>query len=124
MAIDHIVFYGTLKRSTSNNLQAVLKNDLIYQGKCLLPGKLYDMGRYPALKEGDGSVHGELYQIVDDKVLALLDDYEAKDNQDALLPGFTRKLIQLLQPEMKTWAYYYNGNPPDELNIASGKWEN
>jgi len=123
MAIDHIVFYGTLKRSTSNNLQVALRNDLIYQGKCLLPGKLYDMGRYPALKEGDGSVHGELYQIVNDKVLALLDDYEAKDDQDALLPGFTRKLIQLLQPKMKTWAYYYDGNLPEKSLIESGNWE-
>ena len=81
------------------------------------------MGRYPALKEGDGSVHGELYQIVNDKVLALLDDYEAKDDQDALLPGFTRKLIQLLQPKMKTWAYYYDGELPEKALIESGNWE-
>ncbi len=126
MASDpqYIAFYGTLMQEQHTALREHLEGKLLPHGKCLIPGNIYNMGRYPALKL-DGvrrSVHGELYEIADLTPLALLDQYEAIDNDDATLPGFTRRLVQLDFPQQTAWVYEYDGPvEPDQL-ITSENW--
>lgn len=105
-------------------LRGQLKGKLLPHGKCLIPGNIYDLGRYPALKL-DGlrqSVHGELYEVNDPEPLALLDQYEANDNYDPTLPGFTRRLVQLDFPRQFAWVYEYDGPVKSEQLISSEDW--
>ncbi len=126
MSSDHqyIAFYGTLMQDYHTSIREHLQGKLLPHGKCLIPGNIYDMGRYPALKL-DGarrSVHGELYEIVDPEPLALLDEYEAKDNDDASLPGFTRRLVQLDFPRQLVWVYEYDGPVEPGQLVSSENW--
>lgn len=105
-------------------LREHLRGKLLPRGKCLIPGNIYNLGHYPALKL-DGfrqSVHGELYEIEDPEPLALLDKYEANDNYDSRLPGFTRRLVQLDFPKRLSWVYEYDGSVQPEQLISSEDW--
>jgi gamma-glutamylcyclotransferase (GGCT)/AIG2-like uncharacterized protein YtfP len=109
MQITHIVFYGTLMSDGHTKLHKKIKAGLIYKGPCTFKGVLYDLGRYPGLKPGNNQIKGELYEIIDNSLVAKLDEYEAHDNYDSSLPGFTRKLIELIEPRLTAWIYYYDG---------------
>lgn len=122
---QYIAFYGTLLQDQHTGIRNHLKGKLLPRGKCLIPGNIYDMGRYPALKlDGDRkSVHGELYEIDHEEPLALLDEYEAHDNYDPDLPGFTRRLVELDFPRQTAWVYEYDGPVDSGKLIASEDWE-
>jgi gamma-glutamylcyclotransferase (GGCT)/AIG2-like uncharacterized protein YtfP len=125
MKINHIVFYGTLQSTQSTNktmMHPIIEKSLKYVSSCIIPGQLYDHGRYPALVEGEYPIEGELYKIIDQKALTKLDEYEAVDSCNLKLPGFSRKSVKLLIPNLKAWVYYYDG-PIDNLPaIASNCW--
>ena len=121
---QYIAFYGTLMQDQHTALRNHLKGKLIPHGKCLIPGNIYDLGRYPALKlnNKNNQVHGELYKIDHAEPLKLLDEYEAHDNYDINLPGFTRRLVELDYPQQLAWVYEYDGPiDPDKL-IKSEDW--
>ena len=119
---NYIAFYGTLKKDSANPYAKELSKKLKYIGKCRILGKLYDLGRLPALKLGNGSVQAELYEVLDDSILPKLDEYEAIDNINKDNPGYTRVLAKLAAPHTEAWVYEYNGKPkPSEL-ISSGVW--
>ena len=122
--VQYIAFYGTLMQDQHTQIRQALKGKLIPHGKCLIPGNIYDLGRYPALKlDGNRqSVSGELYEIDDPTPLKLLDDYEAHDNYDPDLPGFTRRLIQLDFPKRLAWVYEYDGEVSPKQLIVSEIW--
>lgn len=120
--LECIVLYGSLMSGGSTSIHSRLKENLKYVGKCLIPGELYDLGRIPALKPGHFKVHGELYEIINPEILNILDKYEAIDNQDPLLPGFSRKKVTLLNPKQEAWVYYYDGEVNPNQLIKSGQW--
>ena len=95
---------------------------LKYIGVCGFSGQLYNLGRYPGLKEGDSKIAGELYQSLDPSVLKALDTYEAVDNEDSTKPGFTRRQIMLLDPKLKAWVYYYDGDVKDAEQLEGNPW--
>lgn len=121
---QYIAFYGTLLQDQHADAREHLKGKLIAHGKCLIPGNIYDMGRYPALKlsEPRKNVHGELYRIDDESPLVLLDAYEAHDNYDPSLPGFTRRLVELNFPQQTAWVYEYDGPVNSNQLITSEDW--
>ena len=49
---------------------------LLDQGYCTIQGLLYDLGEYPGLKPGEGSVIGELFEVRALSVFHQLDEYE------------------------------------------------
>ncbi len=122
--VQYIAFYGTLMQEQRTPIREHLKGKLLPHGKCLIPGNIYNLGRYPALKlDGERrSVHGELYEIDDPEPLALLDKYEAGDDHNKSLPGFTRCLVQLDFPRQTAWVYEYDGAVLPEQLITSGGW--
>ncbi len=121
---QYIAFYGTLLQDQHTDMRERLNGKLIAHGKCLIPGNIYDIGRYPALKlsEPRKSVHGELYRIDDESLLELLDAYEARDNYDPTLPGFTRRLVELTFPQRTAWVYEYDGSVSSDQLITSQDW--
>jgi gamma-glutamylcyclotransferase (GGCT)/AIG2-like uncharacterized protein YtfP len=121
---QYIAFYGTLMEEQHIAIREHLKGKLLSHGKCLIPGNIYNLGRYPALKLGGErrSVHGELYEIDDPAPLALLDEYEAHDNYDSSMPGFTRRLVELDFPKQLAWVYEYDGPVSPKQLIDSENW--
>jgi gamma-glutamylcyclotransferase (GGCT)/AIG2-like uncharacterized protein YtfP len=120
--INHIAFYGTLKRGYKTHVHGVIERDLTYIGECLIPGNLYDLGRISGLKPGNRPISGELYKINKPKSLIKIDSYELHDNEDPSKPGFKRQALMLLEPKLKAWAYYYQGPVEEDKLIRANKW--
>lgn len=109
-------------RDQSSPIHDVLAANLEYISTCKIQGKLYNLGRYPGLKPGDDVISGELYRIGNASALATIDEYEATDNDDLTLPGFSRKKIELMEPKVEAWVYIYDGDVLEENRIADGVW--
>lgn len=99
-----------------------MKKGLAYKGPCIFKGALYDLGRYPGLKKGDNHIEGDLYEISDDTLLAELDEYESHDNYDPSIPGFIRKPLNLIEPDVSAWIYFYEGNVTDKSLLKTNHW--
>jgi len=91
-------------------------------GACRIPGELYDLGEYPGLTPGEGTVTGELYEVIDPQGLRLLDEYEAYYEHDAVRSLFVRRQVRLIEPELECWVYLYNQPVDGKSRIPAGNW--
>ena len=109
-----IAFYGTLQRAFRVQERLGVAARLRFVGPCRLPGVLYHLGPYPGVSEGEGEVHGELFEILDETVIVELDEFEG--------PEYERRDVGLLEPEGRAWVYVLVRRPPESRRIASGRW--
>ena len=88
-------------------------------------GKLFDLGAFPALKEGEGQVKGELV-VIDknhqEEVLARLDLLEGHPD------FYRRELINVKEinsgRDHQAWSYIYNAEIIDRsILIPHGNWK-
>ena len=93
-----VFVYGTLKRGHGNH-KRLLAGRSIYVCDDVIDGVLYDLGHFPAVQEGEGIVHGEIY-MVGPKTLRDLDRLEGH-------PTFYRRreVTTKLQGH-DVWAYF------------------
>jgi len=90
-------------------------------------GRLYDIGAYPGMIEGDGTVHGELYRFGDVAVaLEVLDEVEEYDPLDAAGSQYVR-VVRAVHLEKDgsvapAWLYLYNRDVKGLPQIKSGDW--
>jgi gamma-glutamylcyclotransferase (GGCT)/AIG2-like uncharacterized protein YtfP len=119
---ESIAFYGTLMRDqgVQEKLNAAVK--LRHLGACSIPGLLYDLGDYPGLKKGDGSVLGELYQILDPSVVPPLDEYEEFNEAESSRSLFLRQRVRLKKPLVDCWVYFFNHSVRGRRPIKHGDW--
>jgi gamma-glutamylcyclotransferase (GGCT)/AIG2-like uncharacterized protein YtfP len=118
---DHLAFYGTL-RDFALRMRLHVEGSLAPRGMCRIPGLLYDLGAYPALMtSGIAVVHGELFKILDPRVLKTIDVYEGGGTREDSASIFVRRAVPLVEPRLLAWVYYFNGPPQGRL-IASGDW--
>jgi len=119
--MHRLFVYGTLRRGEANH-------GLLQSARCLFrqaraKGVLVDTGSgYPAMREGDGDVVGELYEV-DDETLGRTDELE-----DYFGPGDPRNLYErVLRPvrteagEMDAWVYVSDRFGASPV-IPSGDW--
>jgi gamma-glutamylcyclotransferase (GGCT)/AIG2-like uncharacterized protein YtfP len=100
--------------------------DLI--GEATVPGKLFDMGEYPAaVPSSDGAViKGELYVIRNEREFAWaicqLDDYEGVLVEPHEAPLYRREIVEVLLDGalVPAWIYWFNGDVHGKPAIASG----
>jgi len=118
----YIAFYGTLRQSGHTPAHPLIREHLVYEGTCLIPGDLYDLGRLPGYEPGDGEVKGELYKLKDMQILPELDAYEAVDNKKPSAPGYSRQLVHLKEPSVRAWVYAYDGPVNGKKTVTSGRW--
>lgn len=118
----HVAVYGTLRlERVRRGLGVAAMVDP--RGRCLLPGRLHDLGAYPGLMlDRDGEVVAELLAVVDDAALGVLDGYEGyrPDDPDGSL--FRRVALQCLDAPLVAWCYLYNRAPAGAPVIGSGDW--
>jgi len=104
----NIFVYGTLLKGLQRE-RALSRSELI--GSAYIKGELYDLGRFPALKEGEEKVYGELYEI-NEQTLFRLDQIEAYDpdnHQDSLYLRIKTQ-VSLIHGEetIDAETYFYN----------------
>lgn len=124
-----VAFYGSLRQGERAYIELRLEARLTYLGPCRIRGTLYDLGAYPGLREGPGTVVGELYGLPDPALLGELDFYELFDPESPHTSEFVRRRVRLITPGRDAWVYVHNpdGHSPqtrqtDDRVIASGDW--
>ncbi len=121
-ATPHLFVYGTLRPCLAGLEQQRLIAGLAVVGPATVPGMLYDLGPYPAVVDGPGTVHGDLLILSDDRQLALLDAYEETSGDD---PLYRRELTVATRPDGTTvpaWIYSYRRPLADARVVASGDY--
>jgi gamma-glutamylcyclotransferase (GGCT)/AIG2-like uncharacterized protein YtfP len=107
--LSHLFVYGTLRRGSENQFARLLAERGHFVGVARVPGRLYDLGRYPGAMPSNQPnewIHGEVFSV-DAELLAALDEYEG--------PEFERAIV----PAIGCWIYWYIGAATGRL-IASG----
>ncbi len=93
-------------------------------GPARVPGRLVDVGRYPGLLHGEGTVTGEVYRVSDAQ-LARLDEVEDMVPGDRPASQYWREQVLVLEGALagqSVWTYVYN-RPVDGLTpIAHGNY--
>ena len=118
----HIAFYGTLMSGFDQLDELDARRQLRLLGPCRIAGVLFDMGEWPSLVLGEGVVHGELFEVLDERVFAKLDPFEDYDPGDRRASSYLRTRVPLLEPELEAWLYVATDPIPSARPIASGSW--
>ncbi len=138
---NYLFVYGTLTRSGSAH--ALLpKQTARFLGTASVRGRLFDLGQYPALvleHKSEDQVHGEIYELLDEAVLATLDEYEdyRAGDKGSLFVRVEAWVIGMIRREkgneirpMMAWAYVYNperslpkGAKPIKTRFLMPRWD-
>src|SRR5450755_3289468 len=104
-----IFVYGTLMRELSRHHYM---SDGHFEGEATAKGGLISLGEYPALLDGAGTVHGELYSFADMPVaLDVLDDVENFDPANPEGSEYVRDARRVRRDDgtaLSAWVYVYN----------------
>ena len=121
IAYMYLFVYGTLL-STEYNHQTIKGSKLIGQGS--IYGKLFDIGNYPALKEGANIIIGELYNI-DDLTLKNCDQLEGYNQDEPENSPYIRKSVTVFldKKELCVNVYYCNFGTNHYKEIESGNYK-
>jgi len=112
--------YGTLKRGFSNPWSRRLWSHARFAGEASLPGRLYDLGPFPAFVEDASSgtlVHGEVAELSDPGLLAQLDHYEG-----AQYARLLRRVRMHGGGEREAWVYVWHAPLANARFIPGGRW--
>ncbi|EGR7977624.1 gamma-glutamylcyclotransferase [Vibrio vulnificus] len=111
--MQHLVFvYGTLRKGESNH-HYLEKSEFLGGCQSAQDYRLYDLGDYPALGEGNRAINGEVY-LIDDETLQALDKLEDVPVE------YRRETIET--PFGQAWIYLYQDCSKLVEEIASGDW--
>lgn len=132
--IRHLFVYGTLMSRSGGAAIGGAERRALHEasrslGEASVAGRLYDLGRYPALVPASSTSErcwGEVFELDDAAaMLALLDPYEGIDpaRPDA---GEYRRIASTARltdgRELVAWAYVYQGDVAERPLIAGGRW--
>jgi gamma-glutamylcyclotransferase (GGCT)/AIG2-like uncharacterized protein YtfP len=119
--VHDLFIYGTLMPGL--RLEAEM-HGAERRGPARVSGRLVDVGRYPGLLHGEGTVTGEVYRVSDAQ-LAQLDAVEEMVPGDRAASQYWRERVQVLEGPLAgqpVWTYVYN-RPVDGLTpIAHGDY--
>jgi len=124
--LDLIAVYGSLLRAEGMLTTIGATPHLRFLGPASVPGKLFDLGAYPGLQwTPDAStftVPGELFEIVDPRVLSILDEYEGCPFGAPTPAPFVRRPVRLIDPPVIAWVYFYEGPVEDRPRVIGTSW--
>jgi gamma-glutamylcyclotransferase (GGCT)/AIG2-like uncharacterized protein YtfP len=125
----YLFVYGTLRPECPRPPLTELRARLTHVGPGAFPGRLYDLGPYPAAvydAASDSSVHGHIFQLpTDDKTLEQLDDYEGYIPRCPAESLFIReaKTVTLASGgELQCWVYLHQQIPAGASEIFGGDY--
>ena len=113
--------YGTLLEGLERHSCLA---DSVRIGTGILQARLYDLGNYPGIKDGDLQVRGELY-AVSAETLKLIDQVEGYDEQWPEQSLFERRLVPVSLDcgnRIMAYCYYYAGPVDEDCLIEDGDY--
>lgn len=122
----HCFVYGTLKRGQVN--YPLIAEAVSAALPATIRGRLYDVGRFPALAHGDEIVHGELLLIAPEAledVLVALDDLEGYDASDPAASFYLREIVTATTDdgqEHAAYIYFFNQDTAELPYLPGGAW--
>ncbi|WP_300557748.1 gamma-glutamylcyclotransferase family protein [Limnohabitans sp. Rim8] len=105
--MTYLFIYGTLMPGL--RLEAEM-HGARFIGPAQVPGRLFDLGRYPGLLPGEGHVTGEVYEV-NDAHLARLDGVEGVVPGDRAESHYWRELVSVVSGPLQgqpVQTYVYN----------------
>lgn len=112
---DLLFAYGTLMRGYA--LNRLLVGRATFLGEARAGGRLLDLGRYPGVVPGAGTVHGEVYRLADPELLRTIDREEGYN--------FERRRTTVMLAEgrrARAWIYRYRGSWERAIPIPDGDY--
>ncbi|MDC9594332.1 gamma-glutamylcyclotransferase family protein [Xenorhabdus sp. IM139775] len=106
-----VIVYGSLRRKQGNHHW--MTDAQLLGGHRLEGYEIYDLGHYPAVVRGEGTIECEVYRITP-SILTELDELK-KYTQE-----YERELIET--PYGKAWIYLYKLSVEGLQRITSGDW--
>jgi len=120
---DWIVLYGSLMRGLGAMGELGISDRLRYVGPCTVMGELFDLGRFPGMRHGDGQVIAEIHALLAAEVIEVLDEFEGYSAARPRESLYLREAITLIAPSgVEAWVYTYNEVPDASMRITSGDW--
>lgn len=107
-----VFVYGTLKEGHGNH--RLLAGRSVFMGIDTIKAKLFDLGPYPFIKEGDDLVYGEIYRV-GPQTLASLDRLEGH-------PTFYERRQVKTSGGAEVWVYYLKDRMPKCIYLPEGVW--
>lgn len=124
---DLIFVYGTLRRNIASGAHHSLLRNAIYLGRAHLQAKLFGVNVYPAitLTTENFTVIGEVYELLDQQQLLLLDEYEECPQPWHAQQEYRREIVSVVMQEDNSivnnvWAYIYNRSTHNLQQILTG----
>ncbi len=124
----HLFVYGSLLSGIRSRMAGYLHRNCRLIGEGQVPGRLYDLGRYPGLvydPEAPTLVTGNILELkAPEKVIPVLDDYEMGASGDPSLNEYRRELQPVKSDEQTVlcWIYLYNLSTSGLKPIVSGNY--
>jgi gamma-glutamylcyclotransferase (GGCT)/AIG2-like uncharacterized protein YtfP len=112
--------YGTLKRGEINH--ALISPFARSIEPATIRGRLYDVGGFPALVDGDEIVHGELVWVEAETMASLMAILDRLENYQAAAPQSSMYIRQIVKVccrgvPQTAYTYLYNPNHPALLPL-------
>ncbi len=132
--IGNLFVYGTLMTTAGaaqigGQERARLHAAAVSLGPATVPGRMYDLGRYPALVEAGAlnqRVHGEVLRLDDaPMIFTWLDSYESIDPDRPEASDYQRvvRQVRLVDGDLlAAWVYIFRRGLGTAPMIASGRW--
>jgi len=125
--VMHLFAYGTLLGGRRPAAIARVAERLAILGPATVRGRLYDLGEYPGLvlDPAADEVHGNIFTVPDESVLAALDAYEGFDPDAPPRSLFVRTPVAATLPDGRSFdcfVYVYNRDPAEAPLIANGRY--
>jgi len=115
VSLKPLFVYGTLRASHPNSVYHGLAGSCDVTKDVVLPGfNLYDLGSFPGVRPGEGSVVGDVF-MVPEELWDRLDQYEGVPHL------YTRETVELTGFG-DTEVYVYGRQPNEAGRITSGNW--
>ena len=126
MAPRHIFFYGTLMRGFALRGRAGIESWIRFSGRGAVRGALFDLGPYPALVTGRGTVRGEVHLCLDpERLLSRTDALEHFDPGRPRAGEYRREAMPAQLDDGRTlpvWAYVYNRPLATAAHLTAGDY--
>lgn len=120
-AVAHVFLYGTLMRGYAAHVGLGLGEALAFVAEAMIRGRIYEVAEYPGLKLEEGEAHGELFRIVDARVLARMDAYEMSAPNAIGSSEYARRRVPVPGHGLDAWVYEYLP-PIAGKAVVAGKW--
>jgi len=126
--MHRLFVYGTLKKGKGNH-DRILSGYDIKITPAWTYGKLYDLGGYPAITQGNNKVYGELIEFANHEILRKIDYLEGFKGANNPNNFYKRQEVQVfvVGDEVSAWAYFLTKEKIVDFSgklIKSGNWMN